>query len=135
MIASWASAVAWQECTIKEPSDEIRLSLMLAKDRAEAEKRRKRRKVSPTSSNSSIEGLTKAILAGHLAQMSSNRCCHQSTQSTPSTRWEDFDCPRLELFQHTYNFFDYWKHAMPSMRQPIQDIRASFSSLRGRALE
>ena len=67
MIASWASAVARQECTIEEPSDEIRLSLMLAKDRAEAEKRRKRRKVSLTSSNLSIEGLTKAILAGHLA--------------------------------------------------------------------
>ena len=59
--------MARQECTIKEPSDKIRLSLMMAKDRTEAEKRRRRRKVSPTSSNSSIEGLTKAILAGHLA--------------------------------------------------------------------
>lgn len=59
--------MARQECTIEEPSNKIRLSLMMAKDRTEAEKRRHQRKVSPTLSNSSIKGLTKAILAGHLA--------------------------------------------------------------------
>ena len=66
-IASWAAAVARQECTIKELSDKIRLSLMMAKDRTKAKKRRRWRKVSPTLLNSSIKGLTKAILAGHLA--------------------------------------------------------------------
>ncbi|KAF2628501.1 hypothetical protein BU25DRAFT_447962 [Macroventuria anomochaeta] len=81
---------------------------------------------SPTSSNSSIEGLTKAILAGHLAQMSANinRCRHESSQSifTPRPRCKNFNCPRNELVQHTYNFFNYWKHSMPQMRETIKNI-------------
>jgi hypothetical protein len=123
-IASWAAAVARQECTIEEPSDEIRLSLMMARDRAEAEKRRRRRKVSPTSSNSSIEGLTKAILAGHLAQMSAQRQCQYHLEERRERRvWRDFNCTRPELYQHTFNFFNYWSEAMPQLGDEITQIR------------
>ena len=124
LIAAWASAVQREECTVNEPSDDVRLSIMMAKERAEAEKRRKRRKVSLTSLNSSIEGLTKAILAGHLAQMSASRCQHQAPESYSHRRqWVEFDCSRAELFQHTQNFFQYWYHAMPQSKQSIKNIR------------
>jgi hypothetical protein len=66
LIVSWAQGIERKECTVKQPLDEIRLSIILARDRADAEKKRRKRKVSPASSNLSIEGLTKAILAGHL---------------------------------------------------------------------
>lgn len=130
IIAAWALAVERRECTIEEPSDDVRLSIMIAKDRSEAEKRRKRRKVSPTSSNSSIEGLTKAILAGHLAQMSAQRCQHHPPASDLpgeySKRWkvwEEFECPQPELQQHTFNFFRYWLRAMPQFEVHIKEIK------------
>lgn len=68
IIAQWAAEVKEGKSTIQRPSENIRLTLMLAKDRSETEKRRKRSRVSPTSSSSSIEGLTKVILASALAQ-------------------------------------------------------------------
>jgi hypothetical protein len=108
LIASWAQGIERKQCTVEQPSDEIRLSIILARDRADAEKKRRKRKVSPASSNSSIEGLTKAILAGHLAQMTAApapRCNHHSETVTPRREWMDFDCPHPKLAQHTYNFF------------------------------
>ncbi|CAG5190059.1 uncharacterized protein ALTATR162_LOCUS12119 [Alternaria atra] len=126
-IATWATAVAREECTIQEPSDEIHLSLMMAKDRSESEKRRRRRKVSPTSSNSSIEGLTKAILAGHLAQMRApQQCQHQSAEYgeySKYKKWDDITCPQVELHQHTYNFFKYWCYAMPQLQADITKVK------------
>jgi hypothetical protein len=126
LIASWAQGIERKECTVEQPSDEIRLSIMLARDRADAEKKRRRRKVSPTSSNSSIEGLTKAILAGHLAQItaaSAPRCNHHSETFTSRQVWMDFDCPHPELAQHTYNFFKYWERAMPQYKGTINEVK------------
>ena len=98
----------------------------MARDRADAEKRRRRRKVSPTSSNSGIEGLAKEILAGHLAQMSVHQCNHQAP-TEPSfrsrQRWQDFDCTRAELFQRSNNFFKYWFNAMSLCKENIKEIR------------
>jgi hypothetical protein len=82
--------------------------------------------VSPASSNSSIEGLTKAILAGHLAQMTAApapRCNHHSETVTPRREWMDFDCPHPELAQHTYNFFRYWERAMPQYKGTIDEVK------------
>lgn len=115
--------MARQECTIEESSDEIRLSLLMAKDRAKAERKRHRRKVSPTSSNSSIEGLTKAILAGHLAQMTAQKHCRHLDERRERRVWRDFNCTRPELFQHTFNFFNYWTEAMPQLGDEIAHIR------------
>jgi hypothetical protein len=67
LIASWAQGIERKECTIEQPSDKIQLFIMIARDRADAEKKRKRQKVLLTLLNSSIKGFTKAILAGYLA--------------------------------------------------------------------
>ena len=126
IIASWARAVERSECTIDEPSDDIRLSILMARDRASAEKKRRRRKTSPTSSNSSIEGLTKAILAGHLAQMRATKQCQHRVYEQPLRErrmWRDFISTRPELHQHTVNFFIYWRQAMPHFGAEIELIR------------
>ncbi|KAF3013592.1 hypothetical protein E8E12_000155, partial [Didymella heteroderae] len=90
------------------------------------EKRRKRSKLSPTSSNSSIEGLTKVILASALAQMRpqtcQQRCNHGVDSSELPAKWPEFQCPRLELNQHTFNFFEYWKASMPQFDMDIEHI-------------
>ena len=128
VISAWAAAIARGDCTVDEPTDDIRLSIMMSRDRAD-NLRRRRRKVSPTSSNSSIEGLTKAILAGHLAQMRATgpQRCYHSHQSAEDLnkrrRWTDLVCSRVELIQHTYNFFRYWSRAMPQFDRDIKDIK------------
>jgi hypothetical protein len=130
LISSWAAAIARGECTVEEPTDDIRLAIIMSRDRAD-NARRRRRRVSPTSSNSSIEGLAKAILAGHLAQMRTTQPCNHSYQlpdaaePTRHRRWIDFECTRLELHQHTYNFFRYWSHAMPQLKKEISHIKTN----------
>lgn len=125
-ISLWAREVADGKCTIQRPSESVRLALMLAKDRSETEKRRKRSKVSPSSSSCSIEGLTKVILASALAQMRAPHQCQQLCQhgveSIERSRWRDFQCPRLELNQHTFNFFHYWRSSMPQFDLDIDRI-------------
>jgi hypothetical protein len=97
---------------------------MMARDRAEAEKRRRRRKVSPTSSNSSIEGLTKAILTGHLAQTSAQRQCQHHLEERRERRvWREFNRTRPEMYHHTFNFFNHWGEAMPQLGDEIAQIR------------
>jgi hypothetical protein len=127
ILTIWATAVAREECQIQEPSDEICLSLMMAKDCSESKKRRQRQKVSPTSSNSSIEGLTKAVLAGHLAQMRApQQCQHQLAEYgeySKYKKWDDFICPRVGLHQHTYNLFKYWLYAMPQLWADITNVK------------
>jgi hypothetical protein len=127
-IARWAAAVARGECTIEEPSDDIRLAIIMTRDRSD-EKKRRRRKVSPTSSNSSLESLTRAILVGHLAQLRAPQQC-QHYAAEPVTRrkmrmWVDFDCTRAHLHQHTSNFFHYWLSAMPQHKEEIEGIYQS----------
>ncbi|KAH7349218.1 hypothetical protein BKA66DRAFT_476703 [Pyrenochaeta sp. MPI-SDFR-AT-0127] len=73
IVANWAQAVEREDCTIKEPADEIRLSIMMARDRADAEKKRAKRRTSPASSNSSLEGLAKAVLINTLAQQAQQK--------------------------------------------------------------
>ncbi|KAF1936049.1 hypothetical protein EJ02DRAFT_427870 [Clathrospora elynae] len=128
IISTWVAAVAQNKCTIQEPSDEIRLSLMLAKDRSESKKKRRWQKASPTSSNSSIEGLTKAILAGHLAQIRAPQQCQHDRSAdfgeySKYKRWDNFICPRFELHQHTFNFFHYWCYAMPQLCADIKHVK------------
>ncbi|KAF1357619.1 hypothetical protein EJ07DRAFT_157614 [Lizonia empirigonia] len=126
-IARWAAEVHEGKCTIQRSSENTRLALMLAKDRSETEKRRKRPKVSPSSSNSSIEGLTKVILASALAQMRGPQHCQQHCQHGVESieqpaRWKDIQCPRLELNQHTFNFFSYWRSSMPQFNLDIDHV-------------
>lgn len=84
IISQWARAIARGECTIEEPSEQIKFAVISAKDRSDHEKSRRRRKVSPASSNSSIESLTKAILVSHLAQLKAppQQCNHQLFERT-----------------------------------------------------
>lgn len=98
----WAQDVELKRCTVEQPSDRVRLAILAARDEVEADKRQKKqRRASP---NSTIENLTKAILAGHLAQMTANECSEYSTISTASgsseepsiyrviTAWMDSNC-------------------------------------------
>ncbi|KAF2633484.1 hypothetical protein BU25DRAFT_329187 [Macroventuria anomochaeta] len=122
MIANWASAITRQECTVEEPSQDLQLQFIMSKDRSARENKR-RRKSSPASSSSSLENLTKAILVGHLAQLKQpqQQCQHQSEPSQRQ-RWVDIKASRVEMVQHTRNFFNYWKLSMPHVGEKIRTI-------------
>lgn len=123
IISNWASAIARQLCTIEEPSDDIQLQIRMAKDRNDRENKRRRRKVSPTSSNSSIEYLTKAILVGQLAQLKQpQQCQHHLSEPLQRPRWVDINSSHFEMIQHNRNFFNYWKLSMPHLREEIKAI-------------
>ncbi|KAF1363299.1 hypothetical protein EJ07DRAFT_174010 [Lizonia empirigonia] len=102
-IARWAAEVHEGKCTIQRPSENTRLALMLAKDRSETEKRRKRSKMRGP-------------------QHCQQHCQHGVESIEQLARWKDIQCPRLELNQHTFNFFSYWRSSMPQFNLDIDHV-------------
>ena len=131
IIANWARAIARGDGTIEHPPEEIWLQVIMSREHSE-KKKRQRRRTSPTSLNSSIESLTKAILVGHLVQLKQPQqqcqlqCQHvvsaESGEYSKYKLWKEFNCPRLELHKHTFNFFRYWKTAMPQLDDDVDRV-------------
>ncbi|KAF2823607.1 hypothetical protein CC86DRAFT_447920 [Ophiobolus disseminans] len=122
IIAMWARDISKQLATYDEPSDDVRLAILRARDRAEHEKAHRQR--SPNSGDNDIRSLTKLLVVGQLNQLNrqplgelkprSERLNRLETPSPKPREWVPIKYNhREEMNQHTTNFFNSFKLKHP----------------------
>ena len=112
IIAMWARELAGGTGSVRDPSDNVRLAIVRAKDRANAKKSRRRGAVNSSGgSNNEIASLTKLLIVNQLKQLTRhiNQPSMQAQQPESSLSWEPFEYTNwIEISRHTKNFFDWW---------------------------
>ncbi|CAG5158201.1 uncharacterized protein ALTATR162_LOCUS5035 [Alternaria atra] len=112
IIAMWARELAGGTGSVHNPSDDVRLAIVRAKDRADAEKSRRRGAVdSGGGGDNEIASLTKLLIVNQLKQLTghTNQAFVQAQQPESSLSWEPFEYTNwIEISRHTKNFFDWW---------------------------
>lgn len=120
----WARAIDSQLCITQEPSDDVRLAILRAKDRADSEKS-KRRGVEGVDND--IKSMTKLVLLAQLKQMGSQvpetSPSRTSTAATGVSSWTsiEFD-DELEMWQYTLNFFYFLRAKRPDQKSFLKEI-------------
>ncbi|KAF1947567.1 hypothetical protein EJ02DRAFT_333557, partial [Clathrospora elynae] len=115
IIKIWARGIDAQLCTVLEPSDNVRLALVRAKDCIELDKQKRR--VSSRGEgegDGNIAALTKLLIVGQLKQLSQAQLAPPVATLLPPTTWEPLKYDHWqEILEHTLNFWD-WFRTTPS---------------------
>ncbi|KAF1937837.1 hypothetical protein EJ02DRAFT_505784 [Clathrospora elynae] len=114
IIAMWARAIDRRVCTLDEPSDNVRLALVRAKDRAELEKLKRQ---GGEDRDDDIASLTKLLIVGQLKQLTQSQQTLQALPAVaplppppPPPSWVPIEYTHWrEMLEHTRNFWMYWE--------------------------
>lgn len=132
IIAMWARAISQRLATYDEPSDDVRLAIMRAKDRRVHEKHQ--RLQADGGVEDDIKSLTKLLIVGQLNQMNrqplQGSICQEAIAPKPpdsrtstSSEWVPIEYGHeREIIEHTLNFFNYFKLKHPTNNEGIDDM-------------
>jgi hypothetical protein len=134
IISLWAKGIIARTATYDEPSENVRLMILRAKDQRLHERSRKLRIAGD--SNEDIKSLTKLLIVRQLEQMNRHPLQDSSVQvaalkvsksaALTSSRWMPIQYEHeREITEHTANFFNYFKLKYPANNKGIDDLYKS----------
>lgn len=132
IVAMWARDIHNRKATYDEPSDDVKLAILRAKDRADHEKSQRRR-APEEGGGDDIKSLTKLLIVGQLNQMNRQPLSELNLEQNAPNRlnsvalgpsgWLPFDYDHpAEIKCHTINFFDHLTSARPLDHEYIDQI-------------
>ncbi|KAA8621033.1 hypothetical protein PtrV1_05534 [Pyrenophora tritici-repentis] len=131
IISMWARAITARRATYDEPSDDVRLAILRAKDLRVHEKTRKLRAAGD--GDDDIKSLTKLLIVGQLERMNRQPQQESNLQAAAPTitraevssasQWAPIRYDHeQEINEHTSNFFNYLKLKFPTVGEDINEL-------------
>ncbi|KAI1519136.1 hypothetical protein Ptr86124_002267 [Pyrenophora tritici-repentis] len=131
IISMWARAITARRATYDEPSDDVRLAILRAKDLRVHEKTRKLRAAGD--GDDDIKSLTKLLIVGQLERMNRQPQQESNLQAAAPTitraevssasQWAPIRYDHeQEINEHTSNFFNYFKLKFPTVGEDINEL-------------
>jgi hypothetical protein len=128
----WAREIHKRVATFDEPSDDVRLAILRAKDRSIHEKTQRLK--AGNSGDDDIKSLTKLLIVGQLNQMSRQPLGESNLQGRPavstldqvlsSSSWTPIEYEYLEeIIEHTKNFFPLFKIRYAEYSELVDGIK------------
>jgi hypothetical protein len=118
IIAMWARELAGGTGSVHDPSDDVRLAIVRAKDRDDAVN-------GGGGGDNEIASLTKLLIVNQLKQLAghTNQASVQAQQPESLLLWEPFEYTNwMEISRHTKNFFDWWADQRTVMCQKYPNV-------------
>ncbi|KAI1681771.1 hypothetical protein KJE20_08642 [Pyrenophora tritici-repentis] len=131
IISMWARVITARRATYDEPSDDVRLAILRAKDLRVHEKTRKLRAAGD--GDDDIKSLTKLLIVGQLERMNRQPQQESNLQAAAPTitraevssasQWAPIRYDHeQEINEHTSNFFNYLKLKFPTVGEDINEL-------------